>query len=122
LGPFSSALYIAHGGNPNFIPHLHTAPTFALINSPSLSCTCLKLHELLALAMEGKGSLVIDIMGDALKGPLPEASMASSSFDASSSGAASDVAETEAEASMDPCELMQSYVFRASSITVGCIH
>jgi hypothetical protein len=81
----------------------------------------LKLHELLALAMEGKGSLVIDIMGDALKGPLPEDSMASSSFDASSSGAASDVAETEAEASMDPCELMQSYVFRASSITVGCI-
>jgi hypothetical protein len=122
LGPFSSALYIVSGGNPNFIPHLFTALTFALTNSPSLPCTCLKLRELVALVMEGEGSPIIDIMGYALKGPLPEASMASSSFDASSSGAASDVAETEAEASVDPCEFTWSYEFRASSVIVGRIH
>jgi hypothetical protein len=50
---------------------------------------------LLALAMEGEGSHIIDIVGDASKGPLPKASTASSSSDASSSGAASDVAEAE---------------------------
>jgi hypothetical protein len=43
---------------------------------------------MLALVMEGEGSLVIDIVGDAPKGPLPETSTASSSSDASSSGAA----------------------------------
>jgi hypothetical protein len=90
-GPFSSALYIAPGGNPNFIPHLLTAPTFVLANSPSLSCTCLKLCELLALVMEGEGSPAIDIVGDAPNGPLPEASTTSFSSDASSSRAASDV-------------------------------
>jgi hypothetical protein len=68
----------------------------------------LKLRELLALAMEGEGSLVIDIVGDAPKGPLPEALTASSSSDASLFGATSDVAETEAEASMDPSELVWS--------------
>jgi hypothetical protein len=84
----------------------------------------LKLHELLALAMEGEGSPVIDIVGNALKGPLPEASeasMASSSSDTSSSRAASDVAETGAEASVDPRELTRSYEFGASSVTVGRI-
>jgi hypothetical protein len=52
--------------------------------------------------MEGEGSRVIDIVGDAPKGPLPEALTASSSSDASLFGATSDVAETEAEASVDP--------------------
>jgi hypothetical protein len=73
---------------------LLTTPTFALANLPSLLCTCVKLHEQLALAMEGEGSPVIDIMDDAPKGPLSEASMTSSSSNASSSGAASDVTET----------------------------
>jgi hypothetical protein len=114
-------LYIVFGGNPNFTPHLLTAPTFAVTNSPSLSCTCLELRKLLALAMEGEGSPVIDNMGDAPKGPLPEASMASSSSDASSSGAASNVAETEVEIFVDPRELVRSYEFGASSVTVGCI-
>jgi hypothetical protein len=94
---------------------------FALTNLPSLSCTCLKLCELLALAMEGEGSPVIYIMGDAPKGPLPEASTANSSSDASSSRAASDVAKTKAQASVDPCELTWSYKFRASSVIVGRI-
>jgi hypothetical protein len=81
----------------------------------------LKLRELLALVMEGEGSPIIDIVGNAPKGPLPEASTASSSSDASSSGAASDVTETKAEASVDPHELTWSYEFRASSVTVGRI-
>jgi hypothetical protein len=51
--------------------------------------------------MEGEGSPVIDIVGDASKDPLPEASIASSLSDASSLGAASDVAEAEAEVFMD---------------------
>jgi hypothetical protein len=85
--------------------------TFALTNLPSLPCTCLNLHELLALVMEGEGSPIIDIMDDASKGPLSEASMASSSSDASSLGAASDVAKTEVEASVDPHELLRSYEF-----------
>jgi hypothetical protein len=46
--------------------------------------------------MEGEGSPVIDIVGDASKGPLPEASTTSSSSDASSLGATSDVAEAKA--------------------------
>jgi hypothetical protein len=71
--------------------------------------------------MEGEGSLVIDIVGDAPKGPLSETSTASSSSKASSSGAASDVVETEAEASVDPRELMWSYEFRASLVAVGRI-
>jgi hypothetical protein len=71
--------------------------------------------------MEGEGSPIIDIVGDASKGPLSEASMASSSSNASSSGAASDVAETEAEAFVDPRELKWSYEFGASLITVGRI-
>jgi hypothetical protein len=75
---------------------------FTIANSPLLPCTCLKLRELLALAMEGEGSRIIDSMGDALKGPLSEASPASSSSDASSSGATSDIAKTEAKASVDP--------------------
>jgi hypothetical protein len=95
---------------------------FALANSPSLPCTCLKLRELLALAMEGEGSPVIDIVDDAPKGPLPEALTTSSSSDASSSGATSNVAKTEAEASVDPRELVRSYEFGASLITVGRIH
>jgi hypothetical protein len=116
-------LYIVPGGgNPNFTPHLLTTPMFALANSPSLSCTCLNLHEMLALAMEGEGSHVIDIVGNAPRGPLPEALTASSSFDASSSRAASDVAETEDELSVDPRKLARSYEFGASSVTVGRIH
>jgi hypothetical protein len=55
--------------------------------------------------MEGEGSPVIDIIGDALRGPLLEALTASSSLDASTLGAASDVAAVEAEVSMDPHEL-----------------
>jgi hypothetical protein len=71
--------------------------------------------------MEGEGSPVIDIMGNVPEGPLPEASTASFSSDASSSGAASDVAETKVEASVDPCGLMRSYEFGASPVTVGHI-
>jgi hypothetical protein len=48
--------------------------------------------------------------------------MASSSSDASSSGAASDVAEIEAKVFVDPRELARSYEFRDSLITVGRIH
>jgi hypothetical protein len=94
---------------------------FALANSPSLLCTCLKLHELLALAMEVEGSPVIDIVGDAPKGPLPEASTASSFIRRLIIKAASDVAETEAEAYVDPHELARSYEFGFSSVTVGRI-
>jgi hypothetical protein len=96
-------------------------PTFALTNLPLLPCTCLRLHKLLALAMEGEGFPIIDIMGDALKGPLLEASTTSSSSDASSSGAASVVAKTEAKASVDPRELVRSYKFGASSVIMGRI-
>jgi hypothetical protein len=69
--------------------------------------------------MEGEGSPIIDIMGDASKEPLLEASTASSSSGASSLGAASDVAKAEADVSVDPCELMRSYDFGASSVTVS---
>jgi hypothetical protein len=72
--------------------------------------------------MEGKGSPVIDIVGDAPKGPFSKASTASSSSNASSSGASSDVAEIQAEAFVDPREVMWSYEFGASSITVDHIH
>jgi hypothetical protein len=68
--------------------------------------------------MEGEGSPITDIVGDAPKGPLPEASMASSPLDASSLGAASDIAKAEAEVSVDPCELAWSYDFGASSVMV----
>jgi hypothetical protein len=51
---------------------------------------------LLVCAIEGEGSPIIDIVGDASKGPLPEASMASSSSDASLVGAANDVADESA--------------------------
>jgi hypothetical protein len=84
----------------------------------------LKLRELLALVMEGEGSPINDIVGDALKGPLPEASeasTASSSSNASSSGATTDVAETKVEASVDPCELARGNEFGASLVTVGHI-
>jgi hypothetical protein len=64
---------------------------------------------MLALAMEGEGLPIIDIVGDAPKGPLLEASMASSSSDASSSGAASEVAEIKVEASVDPNKLAWSF-------------
>jgi hypothetical protein len=69
--------------------------------------------------MEGEGSPVIDIMGDASKEPLLEASMASSSSGASSLGATSDVAKAEADVSMDPRKVMRSYDFRGSSVTVS---
>jgi hypothetical protein len=55
--------------------------------------------------MEGEGSPGIDIVGDALKDPLLEALMASSSSDTSSLGKANDVAEAGAKVSMDPREL-----------------
>jgi hypothetical protein len=71
--------------------------------------------------MEGEGSPGIDIVGDALKDPLLEALMASSSSDASSLGKANDVAKAGAKVSMDTRELMRSYDFRASSGTVSCI-
>jgi hypothetical protein len=71
--------------------------------------------------MEREGSPVIASMGDASKGPLPEALMAGSSSDASSVGVASDVAKPEAEVFVDPRELTQSYHFRASSVTVSHI-
>jgi hypothetical protein len=59
--------------------------------------------------MEGEGSPVIDIVGDTSKALLPEASMTSSSSDASSGGATSDVAKAGAEDAMDSHELAQSY-------------
>jgi hypothetical protein len=71
--------------------------------------------------MEGEGSPVIDIVGDALKVLLPEASMASSSSDSSLGGLASDVAEAAAEDTVDLHKLVQSYDFRMSSVTVGRI-
>jgi hypothetical protein len=71
--------------------------------------------------MEGEGSPVIDIVGDALKGPLAEALTTSSSTDASSVGPSSDVAEVEAEVSTNPLELTRSYEFGVSSVMVGHI-
>jgi hypothetical protein len=71
--------------------------------------------------MEEEHSPIIDIIGDMLKAPLPEALTASSSFDASSGGAASDAAEAEAEDAMDPREFARSYDFRAYSVTEGRI-
>jgi hypothetical protein len=70
--------------------------------------------------MEVEGSPVIDIVGDASKDPLLEPSTASSSSGASSLGAASDVAEAEADVSVDPHKLAQSYDFRVSSVMVSC--
>jgi hypothetical protein len=102
-----------------FTPHLLIALTLALVISPSLLWVCLELRVLLVCAIEGEGSPIIDIVGDASKGPLPEASMASSSSDASLVGAANDVAE--AEVSVDPHKLARSYDFRASSVTVSRI-
>jgi hypothetical protein len=71
--------------------------------------------------MEGERSSIIDIMGNTSEAPLPEASTTSSSSDASSRGAASDVAKAEAEDTVDPHELAQSYDIRASSVTIGRI-
>jgi hypothetical protein len=71
--------------------------------------------------MEGEGSLIIDIVGDASKGPLPEASMASSSLDASLGEVASDASKTDVEDTTDPQELARSYDFGASSVTVSRI-
>jgi hypothetical protein len=51
--------------------------------------------------MEREGLPVINIMVDASKDPLPEASMASSSSGASSFTVASDVAEVVADVSLD---------------------
>jgi hypothetical protein len=70
--------------------------------------------------MEVEGSPVIDIVGDASKDPLLEPSTASSSSGASSLGAASDVAKAEADVSVDPHKLAQSYDFRVSSVMVSC--
>jgi hypothetical protein len=64
---------------------------------------------------------VIDIVGDASKGHLPEASTASSSSDASSLGAASDIAEAKTEVFVDLCELARSYGFGALSVMVSHI-
>jgi hypothetical protein len=71
--------------------------------------------------MEGESKPVIDIVGDTLKAPLPEASTASSWSDASSGGAASDVAKAKAEDARDLRKLPWSYDFGASLVTVGCI-
>jgi hypothetical protein len=71
--------------------------------------------------MEGEGLPVIDIVEDASKGHLPEASTASSSSDASSLGAASDIAEAKTEVSVDLCELARSYGFGALSVMVSHI-
>jgi hypothetical protein len=71
--------------------------------------------------MEEEGSPIIDIVGDASKGPLPETLMTNSSSDASLLGVASDVAKAEAKVSVDSCELTRSYDFRASSVTVSHI-
>jgi hypothetical protein len=93
---------------------------FGLANSPSLSCTCLKLRELLALVMEGEGSPVIDIMGDAPKGPLSEASTASSSFDASSSGPLAMLLKSKLRLPWIHVN-SRGAEFRASLVTVGRI-
>jgi hypothetical protein len=73
--------------------------------------------------MEDKRSLILDIVGDVSKVPLPEVSKASSLSYASSAGAASDEAKAEAEDNIvvDPRETVQCYDFRASFITVGRI-
>jgi hypothetical protein len=71
--------------------------------------------------IEEEHSPIIDIVGDMPNAPLPEALMASSSSDASSGGAASDVAEIEAEDVVDPREHEQCYDFGASSVIVGRI-
>jgi hypothetical protein len=69
--------------------------------------------------MVGECSPVINIVGDTLKAPLPEALIASSSSDASSGEVISDVAEAKAEDAVNPHELARSYDFGESSVTVG---
>jgi hypothetical protein len=71
--------------------------------------------------MEEERLLMIDIMGDVMKAPLPEASTGSSSSDASLGGAASNAVEADVEDVIDPCELAWSYDFGASSVTVSHI-
>jgi hypothetical protein len=94
---------------------------FALTISPSQLRFCLELRVLLICAMEDEHSPIIDIVGDTSKAPLMEVSMASSKSDASSGGAASDMAKAETEDAVDPRELAWNYDFGASSITVGRI-
>jgi hypothetical protein len=74
--------------------------------------------------MEGEGYPVHDVVGEVLKVPLPDVSMASSSSNNSSGGAASDDAETQAEDAivMDPHKSARGYDFRASSFTMGRAH
>jgi hypothetical protein len=81
----------------------------------------LELCVWLVEAMEGEGSPILDIVGDASKVPLLEPSTASSSSDASSGEVASDEVKAEAEDTVDPCEFAQSYDFGASLVTVGHI-
>jgi hypothetical protein len=71
--------------------------------------------------MEEECSTMIDIVGDVMKAPLPEASTSSSSSDASSRGAASDAVEADVEDAIDPLELGWSYDFGASLVTVSRI-
>jgi hypothetical protein len=71
--------------------------------------------------MEEERSLMIDIVGDVMKAPLPKASTSRSSSDASSGGAASDAVEADVEDIIDPRELARSYDFGASSVTVSRI-
>jgi hypothetical protein len=67
--------------------------------------------------MEEERLPMIDIMGDVMKASLPEALTGSSSSDASSVEAASDVVEAD----VDSHELTQSYDFGASSFTINRI-
>jgi hypothetical protein len=71
--------------------------------------------------MEEERSPMIDIMGDVLKAPFPEALTGDSSSDASSGGAASDAVEAGIEYVIDLRELTWSSDFGASSITIGRI-
>jgi hypothetical protein len=69
--------------------------------------------------MEEEHSLIINIVGDMSKAHLPEASIGSSSFDASSGGATRDAVKADVEDAVDLRELARSYDFGASSVTVG---
>jgi hypothetical protein len=64
---------------------------------------------------------MIDIVGDVTKAPLCEASTGSSLSNAPSGGAASDAVEADIEDAVDTHELVRSYDFRASSVTVSRI-
>jgi hypothetical protein len=57
-------------GNLVFTSHLLVALSFVLTLSPLLLHFAFEFHALLVLAVEGEGSLLLDVVGDVSKVPL----------------------------------------------------